>query len=250
MGFIPVFMMYAAGWRRSILKFSRSSKMAALRSRKVVELFYDVISPYSWVAFEVLCRYRSRWNIDLQLRPFFIGGVFKETGNKPPGLLAAKYAYAQHDLRRLADFYKIPVKMPPMERLMRRENVNSNRLLTAVNLDCPQHLENLSRELWMRVMSRDQDISDPASLETAAAAAGIPSGTTPQLLGRIRDDDVKAALKDTTNQALAYGAFGAPTIVAHVEGTPVMIWGSDRFPLLAHMLGERWEGPLREMAKY
>ncbi|KAI8500360.1 Glutathione S-transferase kappa 1 [Branchiostoma belcheri] len=224
--------------------------MATIRSRKVVELFYDVISPYSWVAFEVLCRYQTRWNIDLQLRPFFIGGVFKETGNKPPGLVAAKYAYVQHDLKRLADFYKIPVKMPPMERLMKRENVNSNRLLTAVNLDCPEHLGNLSREMWMRVMSRDQDISETASLETAAAAAGIPSDKTPQLLSRINDDDVKAALKATTNQALAYGAFGAPTIVAHVTETPVMLWGSDRFPLLAHILGEPWEGPLTEMAKY
>ncbi|CAG0899784.1 unnamed protein product [Cyprideis torosa] len=49
-----------------------------------VELFYDVISPYTWMAFEALIRYRTAWHLDLVLRPFLLGGVIKETGFKGP----------------------------------------------------------------------------------------------------------------------------------------------------------------------
>ena len=35
-------------------------------------------------------------------------------------------------------------------------------------------------------------------------------------------------------------AFGAPIIVAHVSGKPHMYFGSDRFLLLAHLLGKWW----------
>lgn len=40
-------------------------------------------SPYSWLAFETLMRYRrlGLWdNINITLRPFFLGGVMKVTG--------------------------------------------------------------------------------------------------------------------------------------------------------------------------
>ena len=33
-------------------------------------------------------------------------------------------------------------------------------------------------------------------------------------------------------------AFGAPTIIAHVNGKKEMVFGSDRFPILAQMLGK------------
>ena len=34
-----------------------------------------------------------------------------------------------------------------------------------------------------------------------------------------------------------FQAFGSPTIIAHVGERPVMLFGSDRFPVLAQVLG-------------
>ena len=47
-----------------------------------------------------------------------------------------------------------------------------------------------------------------------------------------------------------FKAFGAPTIVAtDAEGQQHMLFGSDRFHILADILGETYHGPLLEFNK-
>ncbi|CAH1239446.1 GSTK1 [Branchiostoma lanceolatum] len=226
----------------------RSFKMAT-PIRKSVELFYDVVSPYSWLAFEVMCRYQQKWNIDLKLRPFFLSGIMQGAGFHQPG--PSKASYMGKDLKRQTDMYKVPFKMPrnPAEVILIKGSLNAGRFLTAVDMNCDQYLEELTRQLFLRVYYRDEDITEPASLMSAAAKAGIPEDLAKQLLSTIKDQAVKDRLRQTTQAALDHGAFGSPTIVAHVDGKPQMFFGSDRMELMAHMLGEKWYGPLPELAK-
>ena len=55
-----------------------------------VEVFFDVGSPYSWMAVEILLRYESLWNVEVVLVPALVGALHRETGNRPPGMLPAK----------------------------------------------------------------------------------------------------------------------------------------------------------------
>ena len=57
-----------------------------------------------------MCRYRKHWNMDLVLRPFFLGGVMKASGNKPPMTVASKGIYMEKDLRRNAEYFGINIK--------------------------------------------------------------------------------------------------------------------------------------------
>ncbi|KAK2096797.1 Glutathione S-transferase kappa 1 [Saguinus oedipus] len=79
---------------------------------RTLELFYDVLSPYSWLGFEVLCRYRNIWNIDLQLRPSFIGGIMKDSGNKAPALIPRKGQYMANDIKLLRQHVQVPIQFP------------------------------------------------------------------------------------------------------------------------------------------
>ncbi|XP_030043550.1 glutathione S-transferase kappa 1 [Microcaecilia unicolor] len=214
--------------------------------RKLVELFYDVVSPYSWLGFEVLCRYRSVWNIDVKLRPGFLGGIIKESGNQAPAMVPLKGAYMQLDLPRLANYYQVPLKQPSdfFDAVIKKGSLSAMRFVTALDMVQPEFVEPVSRELWKRIWSRDEDITQTESLLSAAEKAGLPSEKAEKVLEMISLPEVKKRLKDTTEEALNYGAFGMPAIVAHVKGTPHFYFGSDRFELLAHLLGEKWLGPV------
>ncbi|XP_041964127.1 glutathione S-transferase kappa 1-like isoform X2 [Alosa sapidissima] len=183
--------------------------MSSYGKLKLVELFYDVISPYSWLAFEVFCRYRNVWNINLKLRPALLGGVYKGAGNRSPDDVPRKFHYMAADLLRLGSYAGVPLRVPaqPVNVLMAKGSLEAMRFVTAVaekETGGDAQVEKVSRELWMRIWSNSQDITQLSSL-----AEG----------------------------------FGFPLTVCHVNGEAKIFFGSDRFELMAHCLGEKWMGP-------
>ncbi|XP_064266046.1 glutathione S-transferase kappa 1 isoform X2 [Passer domesticus] len=202
--------------------------------RTLVELFYDVISPYSWLAFEALCRYQHIWNIDLRFRPAFLGGIMQQTGNKPPAMLPKRGEYLLKDMKRMAKYYQVPVCMSPdaFQHIMGTSSLTAMRFITAVDMTDPQYLEPLSREFWMRFWSQ------------VARQAGLSAELSQKALEMISSPTVKDRLKDTTTEALKYGAFGMPAVVAHYDGEPHLFFGSDRLELLGSVIGEKWLGPV------
>ncbi|KAL6488914.1 hypothetical protein MHYP_G00026550 [Metynnis hypsauchen] len=216
--------------------------------RKVVELFYDVVSPYSWLGFEVLCRYRNVWNIDLRFRPAYLGGVMHLSGNKPPATVPNKALYMATDLVRQAQYCNIPLRSPanPFEAMFEKGSLNAMRFVTAVSEKekvGDSLVEKVSRELWKRIWSADQDITEPGSLSEAGLKAGFSASEVEELLKLAKSQQVKDKLKQTTTEAMEHKAFGFPLIVCHVDGKPEVFFGSDRFELMAYCIGEKWQGP-------
>lgn len=216
-----------------------------------MELFYDVVSPYSWLGFEVMCRYRNVWNIDLKLRPAFLSGIMKGAGNKPPGLVPNKFLYMAKDLSRSAQYFNVPLHTPadPFEAMFNKGSLSAMRFVTAVQereANGDKQVEHVSRELWKRIWSEDKDITKPESLAEAAMKAGLSNKEIKEVLEMAASDKIKEKLKSTTQEALDHGAFGFPMLICHVNGKAEMFFGSDRFELMAHCIGEKWLGPQPE----
>jgi glutathione S-transferase kappa 1 len=55
-------------------------------------------------------RYRPFWKIDLVLKPAFLGGIMKESGNRPPMMVPNKAVYMHQDLTIGAKFFQVPLK--------------------------------------------------------------------------------------------------------------------------------------------
>ncbi|XP_037779659.1 glutathione S-transferase kappa 1-like [Penaeus monodon] len=218
--------------------------------KKKIDLFYDVLSPYTWFAFETLMRYKNHWNIEVTLKPMLLAGVNQATGNKPPGLVPNKAVYMNSDLARCATYFNVPLKMPedPFDMIMVKGSLIPNRFLTAIDMLHPEHLEAATRALWMSGWSRGEDFTQPAILAKAGQTAGLSNDQLLKIQEHMTQQATKDRLRAYTDQAVQYGAFGSPTIIYHKDGSPQLFFGSDRFPVLAQEIGEEWRGPQPDSA--
>jgi DSBA-like thioredoxin domain len=78
---------------------------------KSVSRFRTFFVNFTLVIFQALCRYQPHWNMDLVLRPFFLGGIMKHSGNRPPMMVPAKALYMNKDLQRNAAYFQVPLKV-------------------------------------------------------------------------------------------------------------------------------------------
>ena len=220
------------------LCFQGNKNMTRSMNKIVVDFFYDVISPYSYIAFENLAAFTKHSHIDLKLKPVLIGGIMQHTDNQPPSIIPAKAEYMSRDLLMLSKYHKIPLKLPKDIRnlFFAKGSLDPQRLLTATKIFYPHYLEALSKELFLRVWLKDLDVSTSESLHKACQDANISAQDTRNLMSAIKQTEIKNKLKEQTQQAIDYGAFGVPTYVAHLAGGSEMFFGSDRLYLLAHYL--------------
>jgi glutathione S-transferase kappa 1 len=205
-----------------------------------LELFYDIVSPYSFVACTILQRYRAAWDLELVLRPAFLGGVMKATDNRPPASLPARAPYLLRDLERHSRYVDLPLAMPPD---FPSSTLVAMRALTACQEQHPKALLPLSLALWGRYWQREEDVTTEDSITAAAVAAGLTDAQGRALFAATQTPEIKAALIATTDEAVARGAFGFPAMFAEVGGEDTLFFGQDRLPLLAFELGLPWHGP-------
>ena len=102
------------------------------------------------------------------------------TGNKPPGILREKAVYMSNDLKRAAKYFQVPLCEPPdlAEVMFKKGSLKAQQLLTAASIHTPHALEDISRALWERIWSRNEDIVTTESLHLACQAANARHATS------------------------------------------------------------------------
>jgi 2-hydroxychromene-2-carboxylate isomerase len=194
---------------------------------QTVELFWDAASPYSYLISTRLPALAARHGVALRWRPFLLGGVFNAVGNRMPASVPAKGRYLVADLQLWARYYGVPLHMP--------ETFPVNSLL-AMRVACLADAHGLGGDYALAVLragwGERQDVSRPETLATLLASLGLDGAA---LLDQAVELETKEALRAATDEAVARGAFGAPTLFLGDR----MLWGNDRLPLLEEMLEGR-----------
>jgi 2-hydroxychromene-2-carboxylate isomerase len=109
---------------------------SAGKSRGEVELFFDVVSPYTHLAWQSLLRYKPLWGLSITLKPMFLGGVMASTKNKPPAFVKAKGEWMKQDLVTNGRMLGVPILAPPPNFFSQvaRDVLQAQRLLLAAQL--------------------------------------------------------------------------------------------------------------------
>lgn len=173
----------------------------------VLEFFYDLGSPYSYLAAQRLREPIP--GVELAWRPLLLGAVFKAQNNSMPASNPAKARYMYVDLHRQASALHIPFRFPtkfPLNTLL------PQRLLTGLPI---RDIPHVSLALFEAYWVKDVDIASPERLAVVLSPTAVARASQP---------DVKERLRTTTEEAVARGAFGAPTFFVGSE----MFFGHDR----------------------
>lgn len=193
---------------------------------KTVEFHFDLGSPASYLAWTQLPALCARHGAQLLLRPMLLGGVFQATGNASPVMIPAKARYVQTDFGRFAKRYGVPLGLPPGFPL---NTLGLMRGVTGVQLHHPERLEALLKVLFEALYAHRRNLADDSVLDETLAQGGFDAKAFRELAAL---PEVKAALKQATEQAVERGAFGAPTCFVGQQ----MFFGQDRLDFVEEAL--------------
>jgi len=184
--------------------------------------FFGAMSPYSWFAAERIDRLLP----DARWRGVFAGAIFKANGRVSWGLTDQRAGdMAECEARARAHGLgpiRWPEPWPTNDLLIARAMTFAER---AGDGPAPRagHAEVRALGLAaMRLAFLDgADLGQEGVVLEAGRRAGIDAE---QLRDALSDADIKVALRRATDDALAAGVFGVPTIVLGEE----LFWGDDR----------------------
>jgi 2-hydroxychromene-2-carboxylate isomerase len=193
---------------------------------KTVVFYFDVGSPASYLAWTQLPSLCAAAGAELVYKPMLLGGVYQATGNASPGAIPAKGRYTVRDYERHAHKYGVPYVNNPHFPII---TLFLMRAVTGVQLREPQRLQDLLAAVFKAMWIDALDLNQPALTARTLQDAGFAPEAVQALAA---DPEVKAALKATTEEAVARGVFGAPTSFVGDE----MFFGQDRMDMIREEL--------------
>lgn len=190
-----------------------------------LEFFFDCSSPWTYLAFTRIHDVIQRTRAEIAWRPILVGGVFNAVNQEvyerraKPDLRKSQY-YAK-DLEDWARFAGIEIGRPAVF------PVNSVKAMRGafIALDDGK-LVPYATAVFQTYWGDLEDISQPEVLGRIAAGVGYDAEA---FLARVEDPALKAKLRANTDELIARGGFGSPTMFVNGDD---MYFGNDRLPLV------------------
>lgn len=185
---------------------------------------FDFISPYAYLAWRSLPALQAQHGVRFDPVPVLFAGLLQAHGNVGPAEIPAKRRAVFRDVLWRARKMGIPLVPPP---------AHPFRPLLSLRVCC---VPGPPAERWRRVdalmdatWAGGPGVTDPETVASALSAAGLDG---PGLVGASQDPEVKARLRQNTDQAIVDGVFGVPTI----RRNDALYWGHDSLERLGEDL--------------
>ncbi|HYI30157.1 MAG TPA: 2-hydroxychromene-2-carboxylate isomerase [Bradyrhizobium sp.] len=186
-----------------------------------VEFQFDFGSPNAYLAEKALPDIEGRTGVKFEYVPVLLGGIFKATNNLSPFEslrgIKNKPEYNALETGRFIRRHGITTFKPnsffPVNTLMLMRG--------AVAAQFEGVFEPYFRAAYHHMWEAPKKMDDPEIFRNAFASSGLDID---RLIARAQQDDVKKRLIELTSDAVARGAFGAPTFFVGEE----MFFGKDQ----------------------
>lgn len=185
--------------------------------KPVIDFYFDLVSPYTYIATQQLPALADRYSAEVRWHPVLVGGLFKLIGNTAPLTLPARAKNNYKDMQRLMAYYGIEFYMP---KVFPFSSLLAMRCLCAIPAD---QLASKAERIFMAAWSEKQDVTQADVLVQLLGADTV---------AKAEDESIKEKLKDNTAELAQRGGFGVPTFFVGDE----MFFGQDRLFLLEDYL--------------
>jgi len=192
---------------------------------KQIEFLFDYGSPFSYLANIQLPGFAKRNGAAVIYRPVLLGGVLKATANSSPMTVPAKARYFAVDMRRWAARYGVMLKLNPHPFMANTLSLMRGAVAAQRLGVFGAYHDAIYRAAWAEGL----DLGEQAVLAGVMQRAGVNFS---ELIAATERQEVKDELRRNTEDAVARGAFGAPTFFVGDE----MFWGNDRFDFVEEAL--------------
>jgi 2-hydroxychromene-2-carboxylate isomerase len=170
--------------------------------------YFDVISPFAYLQWMRLRRDHPQ--LRLNPRPLLFGALLQHHGQLGPAEIPGKRAFTYRFVSWEARLLGIPLRFPPTHPF---NPLVALRLILAAD-DIHAATDAVFAQIWRAGKAADS----AESLQDVGAALGIAD-----VDAAIAREDVKAALRANTEEAIARGVFGVPTL----RIGDALFWGND-----------------------
>jgi 2-hydroxychromene-2-carboxylate isomerase len=189
--------------------------------------FFDYISHNAYLAWHKAPAIARRHGLALTPVPVLFGAMLSHYRQVGPAELPAKSSWMLRNVLRKAKIHAIPIAPPashPFNPLL------PLRVSCAVADEASrlQLVDRLFRATW----AEGRAVNEPGVVRALLAEQGLAAD---ELIAAAGTDPVKQQLRENTEQALAQGIFGVPTLAARNE----LFWGFDDLEYLDMFLSGR-----------
>lgn len=173
-----------------------------------VQWYFDFISPFAWLQLPKVLALRAR--VTVEPVPILFAAVLDTLGQLGPAEIPGKREFTYRFVRWQAERQGVPLRFPPAHPF---NPLQALRLCIAAGTRWDA-VESIFAHVWEH--GRAADSVD--ALRDTAAALGIADAEA-----ALAADGVKQQLRANTEQALARGVFGVPTLRIDEQS----FWGDD-----------------------
>ena len=183
---------------------------------KKIDFYFDISSPYSYLAHEQIKRFEKENKIKVNYMPILLGGIHQLANITAPGLNPSRAKHMIKDLKICADWFKVKFQF---NRYFPLKTVNIMR--GALVAEKEGFLNNYVDQFYKAAWVDSLNLNDGKILDRFIKNMDI---NPKSFIEKLSDQKIKDDLKTKTSNAFKKGVFGAPTFIVGSK----MFFGQDR----------------------